>query len=93
VTTESPIEKSFVRWCKDNGYSIKKLALVSEGGWPDRAVLLPNNRVCWIEFKSPTGRLDPIQQYVIRDMAKHGHKVFVCTSLGEAVRAIKELTE
>lgn len=94
MTTESPIEKSFVRWCKDvlKQWCVK-LILVSGSGWPDRAILLPGNRICWIEFKSPTGKTSPVQDFVIREMARYGHKVHVCKSVSEAQQAVKEIME
>lgn len=54
----------------------------------DRAVLMPENRVVWVELKQETGELSPQQELVIRKMQRAGHKVVVPFSLKEAQDAI-----
>lgn len=90
---ESSIEKAFARWCKANDLWTMKLKLSSGAGWPDRAVLLPDNRVCWLEFKTSDGDTDPVQDFVIREMAKFGHQVFIPRSCSEAQNAIARLSK
>lgn len=91
--TESSIEQAFVRWCKKHGYATVKLRLNPGRGWPDRAVLLPNNIVCWIEFKTPTGEVRPQQEFIFKKMAKCGHEVFIARSVEDAANAIARLSE
>lgn len=62
-------------------------------GWPDDAVLLPGNVVCWIEFKGPYGELSPQQEFIHRKMRNAGHDVFVCKSLEEAKLAVKKVLD
>jgi len=86
---ESNIESSFLRWCKKVKYWTLKLRPDPEGkGWPDRAVLLPGNRVCWIEFKTPTGEISPHQKEVAKNMLEQGHDVYFCRSSSDGQQAV-----
>lgn len=93
MAAESSIEKSLIRWCEKMGYPCLKLVLSERKGWPDRAILLPGNVVCWIELKAPNGRTSPQQDYWIREMKKSGHHIFVCDNLGSAIEAITRVSE
>lgn len=91
--TESSIEQTFVRWCKKHKIKTFKLILNPGAGWPDRAVIFPDNRVCWIEFKTPTGQLSEIQEYTIRMLDELGHVVYTVTSANQAKKALKEFCD
>jgi methyl coenzyme M reductase subunit C len=91
--TESSIEGSFVRWCKKHKIKTYKLVLNPGAGWPDRAVMFAGNRVCWLEFKTKTGRLSDAQEAVIDLMSDHGHLVYVVRSLKEAKLALAEFAK
>lgn len=90
---ESAIEAQFIKWCKANGYWTLKLTAIGYAGWPDRIVLLPNNRVVWIEFKTRTGVLSKVQGFIHRQMAKFGHSVSVCRSCSEAVNEVLRMSD
>lgn len=92
MAAESSIEKSFVRWCEKQGYPCLKLVLLTQRGWPDRAVMLPGNKVCWIEMKAPGGRTSPQQEYWIRKQREAGHNVFVCDSVESAINAVTQVS-
>lgn len=91
--TESSIEASFVRWCKKHSIKTIKLELNPGAGWPDRAILFSENRVCWLEFKTPTGRLSEVQEAVIDELSNRGHLVYVVRSLPEAKKALAEFAK
>lgn len=91
MAAENSIEQSFIRWCKREGYTRFKLALNTGRGWPDDAVLLPGNVVCWIEFKGTQGSLSPQQEFMHRKMRSAGHDVFICRSLEEAKEAVRKV--
>lgn len=93
MTTESSIEQSFVRWCKKHKITTYKLVLNPGSGWPDRVILFPGNLCCWMEFKTKTGRLEPIQEVLIKEMNNHGHKVYVVRSLAEAKKALVDFAQ
>lgn len=62
---------------------------VGFAGWPDRLIVYAPERVVWLEFKQPTGRLGPKQKIRIEELEDRGHKVFVVTSHEEAISVIK----
>ena len=93
MAEENSIEQSFLRWCKGKKLPCVKLKLDPGRGWPDRAVLLPNNRVVWIEFKGSYGRLSPQQEFQIRRMGLAGHQVAVCNSVQGAIDAVTQFSE
>ncbi len=93
MANEIAIEQSFKRWCTARELPCLKLVLSDGRGWPDRAILIPGNIVCWIEFKDPTGELSPHQKYWISKAEQAGHQIFVCTSVGEAIEAVTRLSE
>lgn len=93
MATENSIEQSFNRWCKRHGFVRIKLKLNPGRGWPDSAVMLPGNVMCWVEFKGPTGVTSPQQDFVIAKMAKAGHQVFICRTLEEAIDAVAQISK
>ena len=64
------------------GMTIKNIPTVA--GVPDRLVILPGNRIWFVELKSPTGSLRRAQEAWARKAAKRGVHVVVLNSL-EAV--------
>jgi hypothetical protein len=93
MAAENSIEQSFKNWCKRHGYTRFKLKLDPGRGWPDQAVMLPGNRVVWIEFKSRRGVVAPQQEFIHAKLEKCGHVVFVCRSLEEAKDAITRISK
>ena len=91
MAQELSTENSFLRWCKKKLLICEKLVLRSGRGWPDRTVLLPDNRVAWVELKSKSGKLSPHQEYWIAKLADAGHEVCVCDNLADAQKHIEEL--
>lgn len=49
----------------------------TQKGVPDRLVLLPGGRVMFVELKTVTGRLSPMQEHVHQQFAQLGTKVVV----------------
>jgi len=86
---ESAIERKVVHDAakKWGVYSIK-LNGPGSRGWPDRLYILPGGRVRFHEYKSPTGRLSPIQKHIHEVMATKGHYVQV---FSDANRALEDL--
>lgn len=61
-------------------------------GVPDRIVLMPEGRTCWVELKAP-GKVPTIQQQRRHtDLWKRGHRVAVLDSI-EAVDFFMETFE
>jgi hypothetical protein len=84
---EKNIERSFVRWCKQNGITTIKSGVPS---WPDRFCFGPPGIFVMIEFKRP-GKSLTINQHTIKILlASLGHTVYVCHSKEEAINAYRE---
>jgi hypothetical protein len=60
-----------------------------EEGWPDRLVLVGSARHFWIEFKTKTGRLRPVQVARLRNLERLGERVLVLDTVPE-VANLKE---
>jgi len=52
-------------------------------GAPDLVVVLPEQRVIWIEMKTEAGTLDPDQRKIHAQLRERGHVVEVARSLDE----------
>ncbi len=67
-------EKTEETWLYDEckrrgGFAIKLDRII---GIPDRLIVLPNNRIGFIETKTIDGRLSPMQQWWRRKLSKLG---------------------
>lgn len=67
-----------------------KFSPVGNTGWPDRIVLLPNSRCCFVEFKRPGGEPRKLQVVRIKELRRLGHDVEVHTDAYEAARFVGE---
>ena len=58
------------------------LKFVSPGkaGVPDRLILAPGGKACFVEMKRPGGKLRPLQKFVIGQIEDLGFKVYVVDS-------------
>jgi hypothetical protein len=80
---ESTIEQYLVTETKKRkGYCIKLLGVV---GLPDRMILLPGARVIFVEVKTITGRLSPLQKQWQIWLGVLGFKVLVLRSKDQVV--------
>lgn len=88
---EKDIESAFQRKAKANGWLTQKLdtGKISRG-WPDRLIILPNGGVVFVEFKTPRGKLSPLQEHRIGQLREYGQNVYVCRSWQEAVTACEK---
>lgn len=80
---ESTIEQYLVTETKKRkGYCIKLLGVV---GLPDRMILLPGARVIFVEVKTITGRLSPLQKQWQIWLGVLGFKVLILRSKDQVV--------
>ncbi len=76
---EKDIEKYVCDWAKRMlGAWCIKLTPRGFRGLPDRMMLFPGGRVCFIEFKAPGKVPRPLQWVVINKLRKYGFHVIVC---------------
>ena len=85
MTTEASIESSWQRRTKKYGWQTIKLDTGrSSRGWPDRLICLPNGKAIFIEFKTPKGKVTPLQNHMHEKLRKLGHVVWVSRSAAHA---------
>jgi len=87
---ETSVEKRLTNEVKKaGGICFKVLPVIA--GLPDRCVLLPVNKVYFVETKAPGGNLRPSQVALHRKMARVGVQVTVLSSVDEVANWIKEV--
>ena len=80
---ERDIERYLVRRAIERGGVAYKWVSPGRVGVADRIVLLPGGVVWFVELKSSTGRLSPLQKLFAADMARLGMNYIVIRSKGE----------
>lgn len=87
---ESEIEKKSVAAAKKlSWYSFKLLSTLVRG-LPDR-VFIGHGRIIFIEYKTATGKLSPIQQRIHAIFAEHGITVHVARSVEDTIRILYDV--
>jgi len=61
-------------------------------GMPDRIILLPDQRVLWVELKTANGELAVVQKLRHRELTDAGHEVRVVWDKDDADALVEELT-
>lgn len=74
---ESEIEKILTSEVKKLGGRAYKWVSPGNDGVPDRIVIFRNGEPVFVELKSETGRLSPLQEVQIRRLAELGQQVEV----------------
>lgn len=91
---ERDIEAYLRRLVEARGGRCVKFSPDYARGWPDRLILLPGGRVCWVELKRQQGgRLSPSQLVAHRELEALGQMVTVVWSKEQAQRLVELLTE
>lgn len=87
---ERTIEDGVRRWCKSRGIPFVKMDPMVYKGIPDRLVILPDGKVLWLEFKTPSGKVTMHQANYINWLINNDHECYVVTSKDEAIALIEE---
>ena len=74
---ERVIEQCLVKAVKARGGMCPKFTSPGMDGMPDRLVLLPHGRFCFVEVKAPGEKPRPLQAYRHRQLRRLGIKVYV----------------
>ena len=83
---EKHIEAHLVKKVKEIGGVAYKFVSPANRGVADRVVVLPGGGVIFVEVKSATGKLSPLQEQFAKDMQRLGQNYIVLNSR-EAVNA------
>ena len=74
---ERDIEQGFRNFIKSKGGLALKFVSPGMAGVPDRLVLMPGGRICFVELKAPGRKLSPKQVKMAKRLERLGHKVWV----------------
>lgn len=80
---EKEIEKIFVTEISHMGGKAYKFISPGNGGVPDRVVCLPGGETYFVELKTDTGKLTPLQKVQLGKLEKMGQRVYVLHGLIE----------
>lgn len=67
---ERDVERELKEAVEASGGLCYKWVSPGNNGVPDRIVILPNGEVCFVELKTATGTVSPIQKVQIRKLAR-----------------------
>lgn len=88
---EKTIEQKLVRAAKAKDGIAPKLVSPGFDGMPDRLVLLPDERMGFVEVKAPGRKPRPLQNARIRLLRDLGFKVFVLDDEGQIPHILLEI--
>ena len=88
---EKEIEKALVKETKKLGGLCLKFTSPSMTGIPDRIILLPKEKIGFVETKRPGEKPRPIQENRIRQFKKLGFKVYVLDNKKDVDEILKEI--
>ena len=74
---ENTIEAALVDEVKRRGGMCPKFTSPGMDGMPDRLVLLPHGRFCFVEVKAPGEKPRPLQVHKHKQLRRLGFKVYV----------------
>ena len=86
---ERNLERHFSAECKRLKITSIKLHLKFSTGFPDRLVILPFNKVLWVELKTLTGKLSARQEYIHMLLKLHHHCVLVLRTKEDITNALE----
>lgn len=90
---ESSVERRLVKGVAALGWRALKFVSPGNAGVPDRIVLGPGGRVIFVELKTETGRLSPMQKRQIEALRALGHDVRVLYGVEDVDAFLKEVRQ
>lgn len=90
---ESEIEKYLRDRIKQMGGLAYKFVSPGNDGVPDRIVVMPRRTPIFVELKTETGKLSPLQKVQIRRLQKLGQDVRVLYGIDQVNQFLQELKE
>ncbi len=81
------------RMSKRRGQCLKLMGVVA--GIPDVFIGIPNSQYhgLYIEFKTPTGKVSPVQKAIHKVIRGNGYQVEVCRSVEQAQKVVEDYEE
>lgn len=90
--SEKHIEAKLKREVKQIGGLALKFVSPGTAGVPDRIVLLPRGKLCFVELKAPGRKLRPLQLKRKKQLEQLGFKVYVIDSYKKIEQFIREVS-
>lgn len=75
--TEQQIQSKKIKQLEALGYYVIKLIKTNKNGIPDIIAIPKHSRSLFVEVKTETGKISPLQEYRINELKEHGIKVEV----------------
>lgn len=88
---ERDIERRFVRRLAEHGVLCWKWVSPGRDGVPDRIVVIPGGVVVFVELKTSSGKLSPLQQTTLPELSGRGCDVRVLYGQAQADAFIAEV--
>lgn len=85
--SETRLKVSVQKYLKSIGAYSMKISDRFSSGWPDLTVI-HRGRVFFIELKTPTGIVSPMQKYVLGQITQAGGNAYVCRTLQEVKHVV-----
>ena len=89
---ETAVEKKLIEGAFRLGYWAPKFVSPGNDGVPDR-ILIGHGRVIFIELKTDSGKLSPVQRSQIARLKKYGQTVRVLYGADDVDEFLRELEE
>lgn len=88
---EKQIEQQLMRAVKAAGGICPKLVSPGFDGMPDRMVMLPGGRICFVEVKAPGKKPRPLQVRRHEQLTALGFRVYVLDDQSQMPGVIREI--
>lgn len=88
---ERDVESYLVEKLKEANLPCIKFQPDNKVGMPDRLILLPDQRVRWVELKTSGGHLEEIQRLQHKRLRERGHYVNLLWTKADVDRLVEEL--
>tara|TARA_R110000796_G_scaffold102896_2_gene211950 strand:- start:1658 stop:1906 length:249 start_codon:yes stop_codon:yes gene_type:complete len=75
--TEQKIQAKLIKQLESDGYYVVKLSVTNKPGIPDLIAIPKDSDAEFYEVKRPGKKPRPLQEYRIKELKKHGLKVYV----------------
>lgn len=88
---EKEVEKALVHAVRNHGGIAPKLTSPANAGMPDRLIILPGGKVCFVELKAPGKKPRPLQVRQMERLANLGCMVRVIDHPNQIQELIHEI--
>lgn len=77
MSREQQIQSKLIKKLEKKGYYVIKLMKTNKNGIPDVIAIPPDSDVLFFEVKTETGTAKPLQKFRLKELSKHGIKVYI----------------